>query len=445
VTPRQVLGSARRLVLILSAAALASLALASTALGATTYFAKAGTSGSCATHADPCALLTAVGLTADGDSVVMESGPTYVLTGTQVVNIAHNINLGGEAGQPPPTVQGAPGAGNVLNVTGSGGNGPTVHDIHLVHGLQNVALRMTSGTVERLVSTVSGGERACDVAAGLLRDSVCWSQDDDGVVVIAPGGAATFSPQIRNVTGIGGPAGNGIALYGSPGEIEHVDAANVIGRGGANDVLAAASGGDYTISLRSSNYAKVTATGGGVITPPGSSGNQTATPLFANAAAGDFHELAASPTVDAGVSDPLIGSLDLDRNARVQPECLGGEAKPDIGAYEISPPAPPLPACEEFTVGALKRKKNGSAKLTVNVPGSGNLKAAGKGLKATSADAAGAGDVVLTLRATGKAKRKLAVKGKAKLKVKLSWTPTGGSAATKIDKVKLTRHRGRRR
>ncbi len=422
----------RRPILVVLAAALICPAVAS---AATTYYAKGGTSGSCTTHGDPCSLNTAVGLaTTNGDSVVLESGPTFV-PGT-TVNIAHNIDIGGEAGQPMPTVQG-PAANSVFSVTGAGGAGPTIHDIHLVQANGNNGLRLIAGTAERMLVTVSG-ERGCDIADGLLRDSVCWSQDDDGVIAIAPS-SGTFTPQLRNVTAIGGAAARGIALLGNAGETEQMDAANVIAHGGAADVATVPSGGSDTVTLRNSNYAKADSSTGGSITAPGTNGNQTAAPVFANAAAGDFRELSTSPTINAGVADPLIGSLDLNRNTRTQSACIGGAPKTDIGAYEISPAIPPLPVCEGFTIGSLKHKKNGNAKLTVNVPGSGVLKAKGKGLKKTNSNAGSEGNLALVLKASGKAKRSLAGTGKAKLKVKLSWTPTGGSAVTKTDKVKLTR------
>jgi hypothetical protein len=422
--------SLRGALLILLGAGSLTLAGAASAGAATTYYAKSGTSGSCTTHADPCSLSTAVGLAnTDGDSVVLETGPTF-LPGSEV-NITHSIDIGGEPGQ-MPTVQGPSAASNVFNVTVPG---TTIHDLHITQSNANVALRQVAGTAERLLVTVTG-ERACDSAGGLLRDSVCWSSNDDGLVVIAPSGG-TFTPQLRNVTAIGGPAAHGIGLYGSAGETEQVDALNVIARGGAADVVTQQFAGNYSITLRNSNYATTDTSLGGSITAPGSNGNQTAAPVFVDAGSGNFAEAPSSPTIDAGLAEPAIGGLDLVRAPRVQPACLGGAPKPDIGAYELAPPRPPRQACEDFTIGNLKRKRNGSGKLTVTVPGSGNLTAAGKGLKSTGTTAAAAGALVLTLKATGKARRALSNGGKVKLKVKLSWTPAGGSANVKSDKVRL--------
>ena len=62
--------------------------------------------------------------------------------------------------------------------------------------------------------------------------------------------------------------------------------------------------------------------------------NQTAAPLFANLGTDDFHELAGSPTIGAGVSSPANGLTDLDG----VPRQFGGVT--DIGAYQFVP-APP--------------------------------------------------------------------------------------------------------
>ena len=70
----------------------------------------------------------------------------------------------------------------------------------------------------------------------------------------------------------------------------------------------------------------------------GSNGNISAAPLFANAAAGDFHLMPGSPGIDAGSNTvPSLPAFDADGNARV----LDGDAVPgaivDIGADEIGP------------------------------------------------------------------------------------------------------------
>ena len=72
------------------------------------------------------------------------------------------------------------------------------------------------------------------------------------------------------------------------------------------------------------------------IPTPGSDGNQTTEPLLA---ADGFHQLAGSPTIDAGQTNSVsVGSEDIDGGPRVT-----GTA-PDIGADEEAPlPVPPPP------------------------------------------------------------------------------------------------------
>ena len=106
-----------------------------------------------------------------------------------------------------------------------------------------------------------------------------------------------------------------------------------------------------------------------------------------------------------------------------------------------------------FTFGKLKKnKRKGTAKLTVNVPGSGELTLSGNGLKpqrpahrargssaAARVPVAAAGAVELLIKAKGNKKRKLKKKGKVKVKAAVTFTPTGGTAATQTKSVKLKR------
>jgi hypothetical protein len=60
-------------------------------------------------------------------------------------------------------------------------------------------------------------------------------------------------------------------------------------------------------------------------------GNQTAAPLFVDAADGNYREAPGSPTIDAGTGDLLLGALDPDGISR----SVG--SAPDIGAFEFAP------------------------------------------------------------------------------------------------------------
>ena len=108
----------------------------------------------------------------------------------------------------------------------------------------------------------------------------------------------------------------------------------MIARGGAADLrttdncgLIGNYGPGGSLNMSFSNYRAGMVSNDGAINDGG--GNQTdREPLFANAAGGDFHQLPASPTIDAGTQDALLGSADIDGD----PRTLG--LAPDIGADE---------------------------------------------------------------------------------------------------------------
>lgn len=109
-------------------------------------------------------------------------------------------------------------------------------------------------------------------------------------------------------------------------------------------------------------------------------------------------------------------------------------------------PATPLPPCaspatpavivtvlpsNRFKFGKLVlNKKKGTATLTVKVPGPGRLVLKGNALKKATKTAKKAGDVKLAVKAKGKGLKQLRERGKATLKAKLAFTPTGGTAWT---------------
>ncbi len=94
----------------------------------------------------------------------------------------------------------------------------------------------------------------------------------------------------------------------------------------------------------------------------------------------------------------------------------------------------------DISFGAATRDKDkGTATLAVSVPGAGELVLAGEGLKEASATATEAGEVALSVKAAGEAKKKLRRKGKKTVEPEVTFTPTGGTANTESTKVKLIR------
>jgi hypothetical protein len=89
-----------------------------------------------------------------------------------------------------------------------------------------------------------------------------------------------------------------------------------------------------------------------------------------------------------------------------------------------------------------QNKRNGTAKLPVTVPGAGTLKIADvkktkKRIKAKTLQVTAAGTVKLPVKPTKFARKVLADNGKLKLKVAVTFTPTGGLAATVTRKLTL--------
>jgi hypothetical protein len=97
-----------------------------------------------------------------------------------------------------------------------------------------------------------------------------------------------------------------------------------------------------------------------------------------------------------------------------------------------------------FTKGKLKlNKKKGTATLTVTLPGPGVLSLADakkgkkKRLKPAKLTATAAGKVKIAIKPNGKGKKTLNANGKLAFKGKLTFTPTGGTAASQSVSGKL--------
>ena len=122
---------------------------------------------------------------------------------------------------------------------------------------------------------------------------------------------------------------------------------------GASDLRTEDGNGTGRIAVSNSNFDLIKEETPGAI---GGAGNQTAPPLFVNAAAGDYREAPGSPTIDAG-SPAGIGPLDLAGN----PRALG--PAPDIGAFEFVPAVLPEPALTSLSLSpkAFRPRKGGGA------------------------------------------------------------------------------------
>lgn len=95
----------------------------------------------------------------------------------------------------------------------------------------------------------------------------------------------------------------------------------------------------------------------------------------------------------------------------------------------------------DFKLGrVIKNRKKGTAELVVGVPGAGELVLSGsKTVRRATRPAPGAGRVRLDVRPRGRAAKRLAAKGRAKVRATVTYTADGGSPRTKTKRVNLRR------
>ena len=102
---------------------------------------------------------------------------------------------------------------------------------------------------------------------------------------------------------------------------------------------------------------------------------------------------------------------------------------------------PPFALAVNFSVGKLKKANDkGIAELTLEVPAPGVVALTQtKKAKGAEVRADAAGDVQLPVKPRGKAKKKLAENGKAKVRVEVTYTPDGGEPETQTTTLKLVK------
>jgi hypothetical protein len=420
---------------------------------ATSYVVSPTGGGTKCTEEKPCSLSEGIARSEVGTgNEVLLLGGTYASEAT--LTIAHPIRFGGKPGTAPLIEE--TGAGEVY-VTQTAD--ATLHDLRVSTG---GGFLLQSGAVERLFVERKGGPEACDVSVApgqqvVVSDTVCWARSGASTSAMfadAVKGSGTIV--LRNDTLVAaGKSAEGLYLvsenYGSASVATQltIAATNVIASGPQEDVLLSTQGNpgyphSLTATFSHSNYAKFDAGLPETALLDGG-GNQTALPLFADAATGDFHEAAASPTLAAGLSDAANGTLALGGEARTSPGCNGALGATDIGAYQVSvtpncpPPAVPKPS-NRIKLGKLRlNRKAGTATLIVTLPDPGKLTVSGRGARKVTRAAKKGGNVRISIRATGKAHKRLFAKGRVKLRLNLRFLPTGGSAGTATRKLTLVK------
>jgi Bacterial Ig domain len=145
---------------------------------------------------------------------------------------------------------------------------------------------------------------------------------------------------------------------------------------------------------------------------------------------GQISDFSASRGTLTYTPEPGFGGKDSFSYRASNP---AGMSKPATATIEV--------ISNDFRFGKVKKnKRKGTAKLTVKVPGPGELDLAKtKKVKQKDKRADAVGQEKLRIKPRRAAKQKLAAQGKAKVNAKVTYTPHGGSPNTEDKKIKLVK------
>ena len=289
------------------------------------YASPAGTGSAC-TAAEPCDILTAVNSAMDGD-LVHVAGGVYPQLDTNV-NIPPGVTVVGEGGERPKISFGSSGT-----FTASIEAAVSGLDLRRDSGFAVLFGVGPTGTASRM-RVESTGSALAVVLHGLLRDSLVDATGTAPAAVQVGGD----SGRLHNVTArAAGANAAAVMVYSDSASFPLPCTAgvatlrNVIVRAQHDLWANGVPDCPATFDVGHSNYrpGSVLISGGGEVIDSG--GNQTAVePLLGP---DGLHQLAGSPTIDAGLAAPQNGPFDFDG----EPRLLGNA--PDIGADEFPPPA----------------------------------------------------------------------------------------------------------
>jgi hypothetical protein len=334
------------------AASLALLSGATDAQAGQRYAAPGGTGSAC-TQQVPCAFAEASNGSSNGDEVIVAAGD-YTISGAPLNVVSAGLQLHGDFGGPMPRVVASLGGFPAINLSGEG---IVLSYLEVVNeATEGVGVRCFSKTwVERArLAGIGEGAAGANAFPGCtIRDSLLQGRGVNSLGMESLGTTSSTGSTVSNVTAIasgGNSAGIQSRYSDSIAGTHTLTLTNSIAEG-ASDLRTEDGNGAGRIVVSNSNFDTTKAATAGAIT---GSANQSAPPLFVNAASGDFRPAPGSPTIDAGAPGDL-GALDLAGNPRV----LG--PAPDIGAYEFVPPG-------ELTSLAVLRRHSHRAKAAARSP-----------------------------------------------------------------------------
>jgi hypothetical protein len=289
---------------------------------------------------NPCSLKDAVEGAKANDEVIIGSG-AYTPAGNVFLPFeATGVNIHGDPSGPPPTITSS------ATTYAVGVFGPKSRLSYVdVTDLAEASAAINCGievSVERVrATTKSKGGYGIQQGNCAVRDSVIRAEGSEVIGLLT----TCEGPRIaRNLTivatgskSIGARvAYNGVPLGGNCTLLLR----NSIVSGDRYDLDLYFGGiGSGNVAADHSNFDVVNQAPNTALTQ--GPGNQTEPPLFVDATAGNYREAPGSPTIDAGTAEGT-SATDLDGNARV----LG--PAPDIGAFELVPPAVVPPAAGQI-------------------------------------------------------------------------------------------------
>ena len=328
-----------RLSVVVAAGGILLLATAAPAQATERLVSSGGSAVDASCTATPCELKHAVNDVAqNGDTVTLAPGNYTFNDQVTIGGVGKQLLVRGAPGQPHPQISSDANGSFVFQVAG----GSTLRAVNVVDaGVAGVVytVRVVDGTMEQVSATATASGSGCGSldATGpvVVRDSVCRQTNGmSGARFDRNSGTGTVRVVNSTMVATGtdnasGPTGL-IAFASGASSSLTVNISNSILSGAHFDL----SGSIFppttlVVNVDHSNYD--TTNGQAAVPAPGTGTNQTAAPLFVDAAGGNFHEAAGSPTINAGDRTAAnLGTADIDGETR----CMGTGV--DIGADEFT-------------------------------------------------------------------------------------------------------------